>query len=100
MSLTTLDELHNAFAALRIALDGDDMVAVERATAAVGKATNKVKAAGAWHDEPALHQKLADIQPLMEAARIRAHILTDQTRQRIALLADRGAQGAPLTYGR
>ncbi len=100
MSLTALDALQHAFAGLRIALDGDDMVAVEKAAATLHGATEQVRAAGVWRDEPALRTKLGEIQPLMEAARIRANILADQTRQRISLLVERGVQGAQLTYSR
>jgi hypothetical protein len=100
MSVAALDLLYDAFAALREALDGDDIAKVDRATARVKDAVDKVKAVGAWHDEPGLRTRLASIAPLMEAARVRTSVLADQTRQQIAMLAERGAIAAPLTYKR
>jgi len=100
MSVATLDLLHDAFVALREALDGDDITKVDRATARVQEAVTKVRAVGAWRDEPGVRTRLASIAPLMEAARIRTSVLADQTRQQIAMLAERGAIHAPLTYKR
>lgn len=100
MSVAVLDLLRDALAALRDALDGDDVSGIDAATARVSSAVSQVRAVGAWRDEPVLRERIASVVPLMEAARIRTSVLADQTRQRIALLAEYGAMSAPLTYKR
>lgn len=100
MSIAALDNLRAAFADLRAALDGDDMAAVDSATKRVKASAIEARAVGAWRDEPAVRDRLSDLMPLIDAARIRANILSDQARQRIDLLAVRGAAQAPMTYGR
>jgi hypothetical protein len=100
MSAAVLDSVYDAFAALRDALDGDDIARVDAATARVGRAVAEMRGVGAWRDEPEVRARLASLLPLMEAARIRTSVLADQTRQRIAMLAERGVVHAPLTYGR
>lgn len=100
MPLSALDELRDAFAELRGALDGDDIMLVDAATARVRDATATVRAAGAWRDEPAVRDRLNSLMPLIDAARIRTNVLNDNARQRIDLLAAHGVAQAPLTYRR
>ncbi len=100
MTVAALDMLRDAFAALRIALDGDDANALDAAAARVRDATAHLRAAGAWRDEPAVRERLKDMMPVIESARIHANVLQDHTRQRIDILAAHGVQKAPLTYGR
>lgn len=100
MSSAAIDQLYDAFAALRDALDGQDVARLDAATQRVNRAVAEVKAFGAWRDEFAVRARLERLLPLMEAARIRTSFLADQTRQRIAILAERGSMHAPLTYGR
>tara|TARA_R110000868_G_C10560784_1_gene736850 strand:- start:176 stop:478 length:303 start_codon:yes stop_codon:yes gene_type:complete len=100
MTLSALDALREAFADLRNALDGDDMAQVDAATARVREATAQVRAQGAWRDEPAVREKLNSLMPIIDAARVRTNVLTDNARQRMDLLAAHGAGHAPLTYRR
>jgi hypothetical protein len=100
MTSTVVDQLYDAFKALRDALDGDDIAQVDAATARVHGAVTDMKSVGAWRDEFAVRARLERLVPLMEAARVRTSFLADQTRQRIAMLAERGSIHAPLTYGR
>lgn len=100
MSLTALDLLRDAFSGLRAALDGDDAPAINAAAARVRDATLEVGAHAAWRDQPEVRERLEALLPLIEAARLRVHLLSDHARQRIALLAAHGATAAPLTYGR
>lgn len=100
MSLSALDELRDAFADLRQALDGDDIIMVDAATARVRDATAHVRAAGAWRDEPAVRDRLNSLMPLIDATRIRTNVLNDNARQRIDLLAAHGGPQMPLTYRR
>jgi hypothetical protein len=100
MTSAVIDQLYDAFAALRDALDGDDIARVDAATLRVNRAVSEIRAVGAWRDEYGVRARLDRLLPLMEAARIRTSFLADQTRQRIAILAERGSVHAPLTYGR
>ena len=50
--------------------------------------------------DPVLKQKIEALRPMIESARVRVNLATDDVRQRIALLAHTGAEGTPLTYGR
>lgn len=100
MSIEALDHLHDAFIALRTALDGDDVTAIEAASKRVGRAVDELKGVGAWRDEPAVRLRLSEIAPLMEATRVRTSMLADHNRQRLSMLAARGSNTAPLTYGR
>lgn len=99
MSVALLSSFRAAMLALREALDGSDAEAIETASARLATAVSRVRAQGAWLDEPALREELAALGPLIEAARVRISFLADQTRQRIALLAERGVM-PPLTYSR
>ena len=100
MSLSALDQLRDAFADLRNALDGDDVALVDAATQSVRDATARVRAAGAWRDEPAVRDRLNSLMPLIDAARIRTNVLNDNARQRIDLLSAHGHGQGPLTYSR
>lgn len=100
MPISALDQLRDAFAELRNALDGDDITRVDAATKRVRDATAQVRAAGAWRDEPAVRDRLNSLVPLIDAARIRTNVLSDNARQRIDLLAAHGHGKGALTYNR
>jgi len=100
MSVAVLEQLHDAVETLHLSLEGDDPSAIDAATVRVNEAVLKVRSVGAWRDEAAVRQCLARLVPLLSAARVRVSVLSDQARQRIAMLAVRGASNAPLTYGR
>ncbi len=98
--IASIDTLNAAFGELRRALDSHDIAAISTATKAVKRATDDVRAQGAWRQDPALTEKLNELRPLIEAARLRVNLASDDVRQRIALLAQHGADVAPATYGR
>lgn len=100
MHLSAIDRLREAFTALREALDGDDVAAIDAATRQAGEAVAAVRDGDAWREEPALKDKLIALLPLIEASRVRTAVLGDQAAQRLAMLAARGAGAAPLTYRR
>jgi len=100
LGLTALDELFAAFEDLREVLDCQDAAAIERASGRVSKAAAAVRAIGAWRSDPAVIERLATLLPLIEAARVRTNLLADYSRQRLAMLASRGAAPARMTYGR
>ena len=99
--IASIDALYAAFGELRRALDARDTVAITNATQAVKVATDDVRAQGAWKMDPERRAKLEALKPIIESARVRVNVASDDARQRIALLAQRGAHGASsLTYGR
>jgi hypothetical protein len=100
LGLAALDELTAAIEGLRGVLDGVDPAAIESATGRIARAAEAVRAIGVWRDDPAVRDRLKDLRPLMESARIRTHLLADHANQRLAILAAQGSQTAPLTYGR
>lgn len=100
MSVSHIDTLCEAFDALRAALDGNDVAAIDAAAVRVQRATADVRAVGAWRSDPALRERLKVLASLMESTRVRTSVLADQTRQRIDLLAAHGARNVPLTYSR
>ena len=97
--IASLEALLAAFGQLRRALDGNDPDAINAATRAVQRATDAVQAQGAWKTGPALSEKLNSLRPLIESARIRVNLASDDVRQRVALLAEHGAASSA-TYGR
>ncbi|KEQ54305.1 hypothetical protein [Sphingobium chlorophenolicum] len=100
LGLAALDELNAAFEALRSVLDGTDVAAIEAATHRIAAAASAVRAIGVWRSDPAVRDRLTALQPLIESARIRTNLLADHMNQRLAILAERGAENAPLVYGR
>ncbi|GAY23205.1 MULTISPECIES: hypothetical protein [Sphingobium] len=100
LGLAALDELGAAFEELRGALDGVDAAVIEAATQRIAKAASAVRAIGVWRSDEAVKDRLRALQPLMESARIRTNLLVDHANQRLAILAARGAETAPLVYGR
>ncbi len=98
--LTSLNALYRAFGDLRRALDDNDVNAIHEATNAIKLAADDVRAQGAWKMDPALAEKLDTLRPVIEAARVRVNLATDDVRQRLARLAQNGAGGTSATYGR
>ncbi len=96
----TIDALRDAFGDLRRALDARDATAITNATKTVKAAAAAVQAQGAWRMEPELRAKVEALAPIIESTRVRINLASDDARRRIALLADRGAQAAQLTYRR
>ncbi|HUD93242.1 hypothetical protein [Sphingobium sp.] len=100
LSLAALDDLANAVEQLRGVLGGNDVVAIESASAHVGQAAAAVRAIGAWRSDPVVADRLKAMQPVLDSARVRVNLLADHASQRLSILASHGAQTAPLTYGR
>jgi hypothetical protein len=95
-----VENLQLAFTDLRSALEANDPSAIFEASRKVRAATADVRAHGAWRQDPILHEKIKNIIPLIESARVRVNVASDHVRQRISLLADHGSDGAKITYGR
>lgn len=98
--IASLDKLYAAFGDLRRALDSYDAAQINAATAVVKAATDEVRAQGSWRQDPELREKIEALKPLIESARVRANLASDNVRQRISLLAQTGAESASLTYQR
>ncbi|BAV64665.1 hypothetical protein [Sphingobium cloacae] len=100
LGLAALDQLHGACEDLRAVLDGSDAAAIDAASVRIGQAAEAVRAVGVWRSEPAVADRLKAIMPLLEMARVRTRVLSDQANQKLALLAAHGSETAPLVYGR
>lgn len=100
LGLAALDHLRAACEDLRAALDGYDAAAIDAAGARLGQAAASVRAIGVWRSEPAVAERLKDMAPLLEKARVRTRVLSDQANQKLHRLAAHGAQNAPLVYRR
>lgn len=100
LGLAALDELNAAFEEMRGALDGVEPAVIESAGQRIAKAAAAVRAIGVWRSDEAVKDRLKALAPLMESARIRTNLLADHASQRLAILAARGAEAAPLVYGR
>lgn len=100
LGLAALDDLFSAFEELRGVLDGVDPLAIEAAGNRIDKAAAAVRAVGAWRSDEAVKARLTTLMPLLESARVRINVLTDQANQRLSILASHGSTQAPLVYGR
>ena len=97
MQLAILDTLAKSHEALIRALDGDDLAAIEKATAALAEAVHEARRHD-WHSAPDLKERLLSLAALAQAAQIRVNFLTDMIRRRVdAAAALRGAQ-PQMTY--
>ncbi|HTU13307.1 MAG TPA: hypothetical protein VMG08_20635 [Allosphingosinicella sp.] len=97
MQLAILDTLATSHEALIRALDGEDLGAIERATAALAEAVHEARKHD-WHSTPDLKERLLSLAALAQAAQIRVNFLTDMIRRRVdAAAALRGAQ-PQITY--
>ena len=97
MQLAILDGLAKSHEALIRALDGDDLAAIEHATAALAEAVHEARRHD-WHSTPDLKERLLSLAALAQAAQIRVNFLTDMIRRRVdAAAALRGAQ-PQMTY--
>lgn len=100
MGVAALERMTQAFGVLRTALDSNDASAIFEASRKVREATAEVRAHGAWRSDPVMREKLTALIPLIESARVRVNLSSDNVRQRIALLADYGQGGVQATYSR
>lgn len=99
--IASIDALDEAFGELRRALETHDASRINAATKKLSAVLDSVKSQGAWRMEPALRDKLDALLPAIESARVHVNLASDDVRQRIGMLADRGAnKAASLTYRR
>lgn len=95
-----IDALTSAFVALRLALDSNDAGRILEASRLVHEATESVRAEGQSMADDSLREKMDALMPLIEMARVRVNLASDDVRQRLAMLADRGGGQARAVYGR
>ena len=101
VGVASVDALYEAFGDLRRALDTRDAGEIQVATKAVKAATDNVRAQGAWKMDAELRGKLESLKPLIDSARLRVNIASDDVRQRIALLGGNAGNSASAnTYSR
>lgn len=101
MSIAALDRMGHGFAVLREALDGDDLGAIEAVLDGLRVAVAEVRASGAWRDIHDVTGRIREMQPLIEAVRVRVNVLADMNSQRLELIGARtGKPMQKLVYGR
>lgn len=100
MSKAAIDAVAQSLEGLRAALDGNDPGAIDAAGEQILAAISHIGAIGAWRADEAMRAQFKGLLPLIESSRIKANILSDHARQRVAMLADHGASAAPMLYGR
>jgi hypothetical protein len=87
MSFQAIDRIGSGFSELLELLDGQDNTRMEAVLQEVRVALEEVRAEGTGRDTHEVTGRIRDIMPLIEAARVRVNLLTDETRQRVDLLA-------------
>jgi hypothetical protein len=76
-SAALIDDFATAAAALRTAMQGADLSAIEQAMAQFRTALEAVQSVGAWTADPALKARVADIRAELESSRMLACLLGD-----------------------
>jgi hypothetical protein len=100
VSVSVLQQLSDAQAALIAALDMHDVDAIDAANAAVAVAVEEVRVAGSWQQRQGLREEL--IQVLKEAETARGHInmLADRNRRHLEKLVSIAGVPQATAYGR
>jgi hypothetical protein len=98
MSLLILDRLAGAHEALIRALDGNDLAAIEAATAGLAAAVSDAGGIDSLHRDADVRERLHSLATLAVAAQQRVNFLTDRMRGRVAALAALGGQAETHTY--
>ena len=98
MSLLILDRLAAAHEALIRALDGNDLAAIEAATASLASAVSDAGGLETLHGDQEARERLHSLATLAVAAQQRVNFLTDRMRGRVAMLAALGGQAQTHTY--
>jgi hypothetical protein len=98
MSLYILDRVAGAHEALIRALDGNDLAAIDAATAELAAAVSEAGGLESLHGNPEARERLHSLATLAIAAQQRVNFLTDRMRGRVAALAAIGGQAETLTY--
>jgi len=101
MTDTAIDTLETAEQRLRGTMQGGDPEKILDAFTDFVTALETVRGIGAWRAEPALKERLQDLQTRLESDQTLARLLGDLTRQRLDLLANTSAAATVrVTYGR
>lgn len=98
MSLLILDRLAGAHEALIVALDGNDLAAIEAATAGLAAAVSEAGGIETLRGDGQARERLHSLATLAVAAQQRVNFLTDRMRGRVAALSALGGQAANHTY--
>ena len=100
MNETALRRLIDAQNALRTALDGHDVTALENAAHTLAEAVGVMRATDAWRDHPDLRRDLT--QALKDADAVRGHInaLADRNRRQLDRLIALAGIPRAQAYGR
>lgn len=100
MTGKNVQALQIAFADLGQALDSGDATRMLAAGEAVRRACDAVREQSPRNMEGEARAALENLLPLIDETRRRINVEADDVRQRIALLAQQGIEGAAATYAR
>ncbi len=98
MSLRILDRLASSHEALIVALDANDLVAIEAATAALADAVEAARDLAPPADPAGFRDRLASLAALAQAAQGRVNFLTDMIGRRIDTVSAMAGRAPALTY--
>ncbi len=98
MSLLILDRLASAHEALIVALDANDLAAIEAATRALAGAVEAAHDMAPPADPTGFRDRLASLAALAQAAQGRVNFLTDMIGRRIDTFSAMAGRTPTLTY--
>ncbi|HEX7853616.1 MAG TPA: hypothetical protein VF503_07975 [Sphingobium sp.] len=88
MSEAAIDHLNHAEQVLRGAMQAGDTQKIEEALTAFIAALETVRGIGAWRADPALKERLEDLQARMKSDQQLARLLADLAQQRLDQIAE------------
>ena len=98
MSLQLLDRLASSHEALIVALDANDLAAIEAATADLADAVEAARAMAMPDERAGFRDRLASLAALAQAAQGRVNFLTDMVGRRVDTLSAMAGRAPTLTY--
>jgi hypothetical protein len=98
MSLAIIDDLANATAQLRAAMQAADLSDIEQAMARFRTALDAVQSVGAWRTDPALKARVGQLLGELESSRTLALLMSDLTGQMHASAAARQINAPQALY--
>lgn len=98
MNIQLLDRLASSHEALIVALDANDLAAIETATADLAAAVEAARAMELPTDPTGLRERLASLAALAQAAQGRVNFLTDMVGRRVDTLSVMAGRAPTLTY--
>ncbi len=89
MTLALVDDLADATARLRKAMQESDLATIEAATMRFAASLEAIRGIDAWRADPAIKMRIRDLIGELESSRMMACLLADMTGQMHGALASR-----------